>query len=112
MAIKMKAGDTAPVVRATLLDENGDPVDLTGASVKFVMATTTTPKIVKVEADCVLESAPAGVVAYEWAEGDTATAAGEYVAEFEVVFADAKVQTFPTDGYIDVTIVDDLGGTV
>lgn len=111
MAIRMKAGDTAPVVRATLLDENGDPVNLTGATVKFVMASTTTPRTVHIDEVAVLADAANGAVEYPWAVGDTALPAGEYVAEFEVVFADSRVQTFPTDGFVDVQIIDDLGGT-
>lgn len=111
MAIRMKAGDTAPVVRATLLDENGDPVNLTGATVKFVMASTTTPRTVHIDEAATLADAANGAVEYPWAEGDTALAAGAYVAEFEVVFASGEVQTFPTDGYVDVQIIDDLGGT-
>lgn len=111
MAILMKAGDTAPVVRATLLDEQGAPVDLTGASVKFVMATATEPRTVSVDSAATLADAANGVVEYAWAVGDT-NEPGSYVAEFEVVYADTSVQTFPTEGYVDVTITDDLGGTV
>lgn len=107
----MKAGDTAPVVRATLLDEDSAPVDLTGATVMFVMADNTEPRTAVVEASATLTDAANGVVEYPWAVGDTA-APGSFVAEFEVTFADARVQSFPTVGYIDVTIVEDLGGTV
>lgn len=106
----MKAGDTAPVVRATLLDELGDPVDLTGATVKFVMATSTLPRTVAVDSAATLADPVSGVVEYAWAAGDTETP-GAFLAEFEVVFADARIQTFPTEGYVEVTIVDDLGGT-
>lgn len=110
MAILMKAGDTAPIVRAALLDEFAAPVNLTGASVKFVMAASG-DKMVAVDAVATIEEATDGIVTYAWAVGDTDDA-GSYVAEFEVTFVDASVQTFPTQGYIDVTIEEDLGGTV
>lgn len=111
MPILVKAGDTAPVVRATLLDALGAAVDLTGATVRFVMATSTTPRTVKVDAAATVVNAAGGVVEYAWAALDTNTV-GAYVAEFEVTYANTKVQTFPTTGYVDVTISDDLGGTV
>jgi Rib/alpha/Esp surface antigen-like repeat protein len=110
MAILMKAGDTAPVVRATLLDASGDPVDLTGASVRFVMATAAgaTPAV---DDAATLADAASGAVEYAWVAGDTDTP-GEYVCEFEVTYADGSTQTFPTEGYLAATVVDDLGGTV
>lgn len=115
MAILMKTGDTAPPVRATLLDAAGERVDLSGASVRFILATSTQPRTVVVDAAAevtqVGDDDTKGTVVYEWAEDDTATA-GSYVVEFEVTYADATVQTFPTQGYLDATFVDDLGGTV
>lgn len=111
MAITMKAGDTAPAVRATLFDANNNPVDLTGATVKFVMATKVAPRTVAVDAAAALGIATAGEVVYEWVVGDTATA-GSFDCEFEVTYLSGEVQTFPTSGYLECTIVDDLGGTV
>lgn len=116
MAILVKTGDTAPVVNATLTDSSGAAVDLSGATVKFIMATSSTPRSVVVDAAATLVQVgdgsdnSRGKVRYDWLAADTATA-GSYVAEFEVTFSDLKVQTFPTQGFVDVTIVDDLGGT-
>lgn len=109
MAILMKAGDTAPAVRATLLDADNEPVNLTGATVRFIMATKATPRVVAVDDAAELGDGP-GKVVYQWVEGDTDTA-GAYDVEFEVTFTDSTVQTFPTEGYLDCTIEDDLGGT-
>lgn len=117
MAILMKAGDTAPMVRVTLLDEQGAPVDLLGASVRFVMATASEPRTVAVDQEATNaqntdgSDGSKGRVEYAWGEGDTETP-GAYVAEFEVTYASGEVQTFPTEDYVDVTIYDDLGGTV
>ena len=106
----MKAGDTAPAVRAVLLDADGAPVNLTGATVRFIIATKTTPRTAAVDAEATVDTEP-GTVIYEWVAGDTAEP-GDYDAEFEVTYADGRYQTFPTDGYVAAKIVDDLGGTV
>lgn len=111
MAILMKAGDTAPAVQATLYDAGNVPVNLTGATVRFIMATKTAPRTVAVDAEAALVAPMAGEVVYEWAAGDT-DEPGAYDVEFEVTYADGTVQTFPTEGYLDCTIEDDLGGTV
>ena len=113
--ILMKAGDTAPAVQATLLDAAGAAVDLTGASVRFLVATKTEPRTTVVDAAADIaqvgdgSDGSKGTVVYVWAPGDT-DAAGSYDVEFEVTFADSTVQTFPTQGYIDATFADDLGG--
>ena len=117
MAILMKAGDTAPVVHATLLDADGEAVDLDGSTVRFIMSSQATPHVVVVDTAATLAQVgdgldgTKGTVEYAWAPGDTADP-GAYVCEFEVTFADGAVQTFPTQDYIPATIVDDLGGTV
>ena len=40
-------------------------------------------------------------------ETDTA---GVYRAEFEVMYNDGRLETFPNDGYISIQILSDLGG--
>ena len=116
MAILMKSGDTAPDVKATLKDADGNAVDLAGASVKFVLATKASPRTVKVDATASVDQVSDGTdgskgkVSYAWLAGDT-DSPGSYVAEFEVVYSDGEVQTFPTQGYVDCTITADLGGT-
>lgn len=107
----MKTGDTEPGPELTLLDAAGAPVNLTGATVRFIMATSATPRAIVVDAVAVLADAASGRVDYVWGATDTATA-GSYVAEVEVTYASGRVQTFPTSGYFDITINEDLGGTV
>lgn len=108
MAIVMKAGDTAPAVRVTLLDAAGDPVNLDDQpDVRFIVATRTQPRTVIVDQPATVH--PGGEVTYAWQPGDT-DQPGRYLAEFEVVYSDGTIQSFPTDGYIDCRIVDDLGG--
>jgi hypothetical protein len=46
-------------------------------------------------------------VRYEWLAANTDTA-DEYEGEFQVTYANGKIQTFPNDGYIPVVITDDI----
>lgn len=104
----IKRGDTLPYITATLLEGVAD-VDLTGATVNFVMkraATGCAPAIVLRKPVLVL-NALTGSVRYEWAAGDTA-AAGQYRGEFEISIG-GRVVTHPTTGFIPITIVADLG---
>ena len=115
MAFEIKTGDTSPAYECTLLSQ-ALPVDLAGASIRFIMATDPAPRTVVVDTAAVLvqvgdgSDGSKGKVRYEWTVEDTATA-GAHVAEWEVVYASGKRQTFPNSGYETVTINDDLGGT-
>jgi len=107
MAFYIKQNDTSPSLRATLKDGDEVPIDLTGATVRFhlrqIGSTTVT-----VDADAtVILPETAGIVQYDWDNGDTATV-GSYQAEFEVTFAGGAVETFPNNGYIRVEITDDI----
>ena len=104
---KIKRGDTAPPIDATLEDEVG-PIDLTAAtSVKAIFksqgAGTTT-----FFATCTVTSAAAGQVRYTWGPTDTATV-NVYNLEFEIAWADSTKTTVPTEGYLVVEVVQDLG---
>lgn len=113
---QMKANDLLPSIQANLTS-NGSPVDLTGATVKFIMKaadasfapTAGTTKVNS--AGVIVGSATAGVVRYDWTTGDTATP-GNYVAEWQVTFSASKPETFPTLTYHTITIVADLDGGV
>lgn len=102
-----KRGDTAPPIRAQILSPAGAPVDLTGASVRFLLAAQAggTPLV---DGTATIVDAAQGIVEYAWAPGDL-QAAGQYLAEFEVTWPDGRVQTYPGDGYITVAVVADLG---
>jgi hypothetical protein len=94
----------------TLLDANGVPVDITGATVKL----TLTPihggaPIVNDEAMQIVNAA-AGQVRYPaapttpgWTAAKTAVP-GDYLGAVRVTFAGGAVETFPNGGYILVTI--------
>lgn len=106
----IKAGDTAPAIKATLTDATDVVVNLSGATVRFIMkdkATGTTA----VDAAATVTSAVNGLVQYQWQTGDTDTP-DSYNAEFEVLFGNGTYETFPNSRYIQVKVKDDLGGNV
>lgn len=108
----LKRGDTMPYLVATLSDDSG-PVDLTDATVKFVLrhartrCATSEPALL-FKKPAVVADAASGIVRYEWADGDT-DVAGQFDGEFEVTFAAGGRWTFPSSGYIPVSIGADLG---
>lgn len=104
----VKRNDTGPPVRVQVCNEsNGSPQDFGAvASVSFHM--TSIDGTLKVDSAAAVE-APAedGILRYDWAVGDTDTA-GKYDAEFEVTFASGAKETYPADGFIEITIIEDL----
>lgn len=94
----IKRGDTAPALRYALLPET---VDLTGASVVFVLDGGG-----RLPAQIVTPSPP--VVQYDWQPGDT-DRAGLRRAEFEVTYSDGAIETWPNAGYLLINIIEDLG---
>ena len=104
--IYLKQGNLLPIVTATLYDGSG-VVNLTGASVAFVMKDPATGTV-KVNGSCSVSSpATAGTVTYTWVGTDTNTVA-TYNAEFQVTFASGKIETFPNDGWLRVVVRDKL----
>lgn len=102
----IKQNDRLPVLNATLVDGNGNPVNLTGTAVTLNMRDSANN--VKIAgAACTITNAVGGQVSYAWAPGDVNTA-GTYSAEFEVAFAGGN-ETFPNDSNITVVITSELG---
>lgn len=106
MTFNVKQNDTSPAMLATLQDAAGAAVSIVGASVRFHMRPIGSSQI-KVDAAAVIVTALDGIVRYDWQASDTAVV-GSYQAEFEVTYADASIETFPNDGYIQVEIIDDI----
>lgn len=98
----LKTGDTAPLLDAQLLDNEGNTIDLTGANVVFELFEPRGSDISLESAMDVID-ADSGNVRYEWADGDTDTP-GRYRAQFVVTYPNDDVETFPSDGYHDVLI--------
>lgn len=89
-------------------------MDLTGATVRFVMKPEN-GTVLTVDGTADIDSDPTtGIVSYSWVApvgetpGDTDTD-GEYEAEFEVTFADDSIQTFPNSRYLRVKVLRQLG---
>lgn len=106
----IRAGDTASVIQQTLEDENGNPVDLTGATVRFHLAPVTTNGTAVLDAAATVVqagSASMGVVKYTWVAGNTGVA-GLYLAEWQVTYSGGSVQTFPNGSYVLVRITEQV----
>lgn len=90
----LKQGDSLPTLQETLLDEVGDPIDLTSATVEFhmkrVLATLPT-----VQASATIIDGAGGQVEYEWGLNDMATP-GTFDCEWMVTFGDERVQRSPS----------------
>lgn len=95
----IKQGDTAPPY-AAVLEVDGVPVDLTGATVKFLMERN---RANVVDAAATI-GAGDGEVSYAWQEGDT-DVPGTYLAEWEVTFSDDTIRTFPSNGYSKIKVL-------
>lgn len=102
----LKRRDTAPAFEATLTDAAGDVVSLVGASVLFKLKNTS-DGVVKVNAAATITDANAGEVEYQQSASDV-DIAGRFLVEWEVTYADARVQTFPTISYNILIVHADL----
>lgn len=103
----IKVGDTTPAITSSLLDADGNAVNLTGATVKFIMRRKGA-STAKVNAAATVVTPLAGTVSYTWITADTDTA-GKYEAEWEVTFAGGAKQTFPNNKHLWVEVLRDLG---
>ena len=107
----MKQGDRRPAMIATLGTLNPDgtvtPDDLTGMTVVLNMSLGNKPIIV--DGACVINNPPtAGVVQYNWANGDTNTV-GDCDAEFKVTDGSGLAKRYPnTDNFV-VKIIAQVG---
>jgi hypothetical protein len=104
--VTLKRGDTRTAIKATLVGDDGNPVDLTETSVRFLVADFRGTSLIARQAGIV--SAAEGKVLFAFEPGETDTA-GTYRAEFEATYLDGRKQTYPNDGYISIEILPDLG---
>jgi len=108
----IKRNDLLPKLEAILKDGNNDPVDLTAATdIVFHMRfeKESTLKIQDGEVDIDLDPTT-GKVSYEWQGGTTSDTdtEGIFLGEFSVTWTGGKEQTFPSAGYINIEIYEDL----
>ena len=102
----IKLGDLLPTLEATLFDESGASIDLTGATVLLLLkpASGQAPAL---SFDATVVDATAGTVRYDWPEPD-AFLPLVYLAEWQVTFPGDLIETFPNDGYFVINIVPSL----
>jgi len=98
----IKRGDTSPSIRFSLI-----PNDMTiaGATVRFQMRQIRGETVIDEPAQIITDLPP--VVQYNWQAGDT-DAAGIYLAEWRVEYADSSVETFPNRGFVQVNVNEDI----
>lgn len=104
--IHLKQNDQKPAATTTL-SRGTTVVDLTNAtSVTFKMRQHGS-NVLKVDAAAVVTDAVNGEVEYRWVSGDT-DSSGDYYAEWQVLWNDGDLETFPTLTYDIVVIHGDL----
>lgn len=109
MTFRIVQGDTAPPISSKLSDEDGY-VDLSNASnIRFHMEDRF--QRIQLEDDLTgrvnILNESLGKVEYVWRARDTLDV-GTYKAEWEVLYDDGTIETFPTDGYIDIEITEQI----
>lgn len=103
----IKQGDTSPPLRAQLREDDGTPVDLTGATVRFKMNRIggNTGDTLDVDNTATIDDATNGKVTYDWADGDT-DQSGYYNAVFGVDYdgSGSIDETFPNEQFLVIKV--------
>lgn len=116
-AFQIKQHDRLPVLAAALEKSggttDGDPIDLSASGplgvpsvVRFLMRASGAANSL-VAQTATVTAATLGEVEYHWQSGETATS-GYYEGEFEILWSASRLQTVPNQGYIPITVVDDV----
>jgi len=105
MTFNLKKNDTEPTIQAMLMTDDGSPVDLSVASVRFHMRNSSGTVVIDEPATIINGSA--GIVQYDWTATETETS-GLFEAEFEVTYSSGGIETFPNVGYEEIVITDDI----
>jgi hypothetical protein len=105
----IKRNDLLPVLEAILKDADGNPVDLTNATAcDFHMRLESTQAMKITDGSCTFDADRlTGKVSYPWTGTDTDTE-GVFLGEFSVTWTGGKEQSFPSTGYINIEITEDL----
>jgi len=102
--------DTAPPIESQLTD-SGIPVDLTDnvSNIHFYMEDKFDRVVISddLTGRVNIVSGTEGKVEYTWRSGDTDTV-GVYNSEWQVLYDDGKIETFPSRGKIRVEIVEKI----
>jgi hypothetical protein len=104
--LTIRQGDTTPTFTEVLTDQNGNQLNLTGATCTFVMREMYSAAPV-VNAAMTITNPTYGIVTYNWSSTDTATA-GLYMGEIHVVLSGGGTFTYPNDGYLTIAVEENL----
>ena len=106
-----KRNDTGPPITIQCLDGTNPQNLTTATSAKFLMGTIDAGGVStqKVSQAMTFDSdRTTGKVTYDWQTGDLDTP-GDYKAEVEITWSGGDIQTFPSEGYLTITVVADVG---
>jgi hypothetical protein len=103
----IKQYNTVPSLEATLLNPAGQPVDLTGSTITFVMRSRDNDTLV-ITGNALILDAVAGKVVYQWGINDLATH-GAFFGEFDVTYSNGSKESFPNADYIPINVVRSAG---
>ena len=96
MDFYIKQGDTLPIFAVQLLDDDGNPIDLTSCTVQlWVEGMGVNPKNMKIYNDA--------VVTYKFSSEETKNF-GTYVAEIRIIYNNGDIITLPTIGSIKIHV--------
>lgn len=96
-----------PVWADTLTYSDGSVANLTGATLSFIMRSLVADAPLTLTGVTTSPSPTTGAIQFAATATDTA-AAGQYMAQWKVVFAGGAVWTFPTVGYLSICIHENL----
>jgi hypothetical protein len=95
-------GNTAPSIQAALTyDDGSGPVDLTSASVKFLMRRPEDRRFTVNAAANIVGNPTLGNVSYSWAPNDL-NVAGQYETSWQVTFLGGRIQSNAAPNLISV----------
>lgn len=112
-----RKGDTEPIFADTLSYSDGSLVNLTGATVSLIMRSLADPAPVALTGPVESRLPTQGAIQYRPSTDDTASISpGEYLGNWKVVFVDGTPDgtpmTFPTSGFLWITVEENLLGIV
>ncbi len=106
--INIKQDDTQPAIRVRLKDSDGNPVNLTGATVRVAIQHYLLKNNINILRDAYIADAATGEVWLVWQSEETQVP-GVYRVEFRVTYQDGNRETFPNNGYLLVNILERIG---
>lgn len=96
-------GETEPIFAQQIYDSTGSPVNLAGATGSLVLRNQASPSAVTVTGRVTIFDAANGKIQWQPSAQDT-SAPGLYQAKWQITWANGTPQSYPTDGWLEVSI--------